>query len=191
MSGNTTYFFLVTELGNTVTSYTVTYGDGTLTLNPVFTSGIFGNKTIPDGTAAAECIVSVSSLRPPNQTPIPKKLTAPQPDKKYLLTSARNATLFQIPNFDPTNSTLIPSDTLQSWVIDADTGALTFEQLAPAGGSFPRQYSVNKDGSLAAVGLQYDSRVVVVERNVTDGTFGDFVAEIDVAGQITSVIFDD
>lgn len=62
VSGDTTYFFLVTELGNTVTTYTVTYGDGTLTLNPVFKSDIFGNKTVPEGTAAAECIVSVSNV---------------------------------------------------------------------------------------------------------------------------------
>lgn len=50
---------------------------------------------------------------------------------------------------------------------------------------------MNKDGSLAAVGLQFDSRVVVIERNVTDGRYGNFVAEIDIPGQITSVIFDD
>jgi 6-phosphogluconolactonase (cycloisomerase 2 family) len=60
VSGDTTYFFLVTELGNSVTTYKVTYGKGTLTLNPVFTSGIFGSKTIPEGTAAAECVLSVS-----------------------------------------------------------------------------------------------------------------------------------
>jgi 6-phosphogluconolactonase (cycloisomerase 2 family) len=58
-SGNTTYFFLVAELGNTVTSYTVTYGKGTLTFNEVFTSDIFGNEATPEGAAAAECILSV------------------------------------------------------------------------------------------------------------------------------------
>jgi hypothetical protein len=56
---------------------------------------------------------------------------------------------------------------------------------------FPRQFSVNKDGTLAAAGLQYDSRVVIIERNLRDGTFGKFVAEIDIPGQVTSVIFDD
>jgi 6-phosphogluconolactonase (cycloisomerase 2 family) len=68
---------------------------------------------------------------------------------------------------------------------------LAFNQLAPAGGSFPRQFSVNKNGTLAAVGLQLDSRVVIIERNVEDGTFGNFVAEIDVPGQVTSVIWDE
>jgi 6-phosphogluconolactonase (cycloisomerase 2 family) len=103
----------------------------------------------------------------------------------------RNALIFNIPNWDPTNSTLIPSDSLQSWAIDHATGALTFNQNAPAGGSYPRQFSVNKDGSLAAVGLQYSASVAIIQRNATDGTFGDFIAEIGIPGQITSVIFDD
>ena len=60
VSDGTTYFFLVTELGNTVTSYTVTYGEGTLTFNEVFTSGIFGTEPTPEGAAAAECVLSVS-----------------------------------------------------------------------------------------------------------------------------------
>jgi len=108
-----------------------------------------------------------------------------------LLTSSRNATLFQISNFNPSNKTLIPSDTLQSWKIDDCTGELSFVQLAPAGGSFPRQFSVNKNGTLAAVGLQMDGRVVIIKRNVEDGTFGEFVAEINVPGQVTSVIWDE
>lgn len=113
------------------------------------------------------------------------ELTSQKPDTKYLLTSSRNDNLFQIPNFDPTNTTEIASDTLQSWSIDPSTGKLDFKQLAPAGGSFPRQFSVNKEGTLAAVGLQLDARVVIVERNVEDGTFGKFVAEIEIPGQIT------
>jgi len=50
---------------------------------------------------------------------------------------------------------------------------------------------VNKAGDLVAVGLQMDGRVVVIERNVVDGTLGDFVANVDVAGQVTSVIWDE
>ena len=65
------------------------------------------------------------------------------------------------------------------------------KQIAPAGGSFPRQFSVSKAGDLVAVGLQMDGRVVVIERNVANGMFGDFVASVDVAGQVTSVIWDE
>ncbi len=44
---------------------------------------------------------------------------------------------------------------------------------------------------MVAVGLQMDGRVVVIERNVEDGTLGDFLASIDIAGQVTSVIWDE
>ena len=166
-----TFFFLVSELANTVASYKVLYGTNGLTFEEVFESGIYGNMTTPAGAAAAEAILS--------------------PDNSFLLTSSRNATLFDLQNFDPDNSTLIPSDTLQSWAIDSKSGTLSFNQLAPAGGSFPRQFSLNKNGTLAAVGLQDDGRVVVIERNIENGTFGNFVAEVDVPGQITSVIWDE
>ena len=54
----------------------------------------------------------------------------------------------------------------------------------------PRQFSVNKAGTLAAVGLQDDGRVVIIERK-TDGSFGNFVAHADIAGSPTSVIWDE
>jgi 6-phosphogluconolactonase (cycloisomerase 2 family) len=114
-----------------------------------------------------------------------------KPDHKFLLTSSRNATFFQIANFDAKNSTKIPSDTLHTWVIDHATGKLSLKQIAPSGGSYPRQFSINKNGDMVAVGLQMDGRVVVIERDVMDGTLGDFVASVDVAGQVTSVIFDE
>jgi 6-phosphogluconolactonase (cycloisomerase 2 family) len=166
-----TYFFLVSELGNTLASYKVTYGEKELSFTEVFDSGIYGPRATPVGAAAAEAVLA--------------------PDHRFLLTSSRNATLFEIPNFDPSNSTKIPSDTLQVWKIDSETGKLAFDQLAPAGGSYPRQFSVNKNGTLAAVGLQMDSRVVIIERDVEDGRFGRFVADINIPGQITSVIWDE
>jgi len=50
--------------------------------------------------------------------------------------------------------------------------------------------SLNKNGTLAAVGLQLDGRVVIIER-LCNGTFGDFVAHIDVPGEVSSVIWDE
>jgi len=116
-------------------------------------------------------------------------LTNSQPDLKFLLTSSRNDTTFIIPNFDPSNSTDITSDSLQTWGINAD-GTLTFLQMAPAGGFFPRQFSVNAEGTLAAVGMQYSASVVIVQRK-SDGTFGNFVAQVDIPGEITSVVWDE
>jgi 6-phosphogluconolactonase (cycloisomerase 2 family) len=163
-----TFFFLVFELGNTIASYKVTYGKKGLGFTKVFERSIYGPNATPTGADAAEVVIS--------------------PDRRYLLTSSRNDSLFQIPNFNSFNPNQIPSDTLQVWKVEPETGILAFEQLAPAGGIFPRQFSLNKKGTLAAIGLQLDSRVVIIERNVEDGKF---VAEIDVPGQITSVIWDD
>jgi hypothetical protein len=61
---NCTYFFLHSELANTVTSYKVTYGeygDKSLSFEEVFISGTFGDKPTPPGAAAAEAILSVSA----------------------------------------------------------------------------------------------------------------------------------
>lgn len=166
-----TYFYLISELANTVASYNVTYTSAGLSFQQTSIIGTYGDQPTPVGAASAEAILS--------------------PDHRFLLTSSRNATLFMIKNFDLNNSTKIPSDTLQTWSIDDSTGKLTFKQLAPAGGSYPRQFSVNRKGTLAAVGLQEDSRVVIIDRNATTGLYGDFVASINLPGEITSVVWDE
>lgn len=96
-----------------------------------------------------------------------------------------------IPNFDLTNNTAIVSDPLISFAIDCETGSLTPLQEAAAGGRVPRQFSVNKAGTLVAVGLQADGRVVVIERDAQSGQLGRFIGYANVEGQITTVIFDD
>jgi hypothetical protein len=50
---------------------------------------------------------------------------------------------------------------------------------------------LNKNGTLAAVGLQSDEMVAIIERDVESGTLGKFVAEINVPGQVTAVIWDE
>jgi 6-phosphogluconolactonase (cycloisomerase 2 family) len=178
-SSGSTFLFVITELHPTITTYLIDYPAGTnsLSLTPVFTDSTYGPNAIPP------------SIPGHPGSPFGAELTL-SPCGQYLLTSSRGDNLFNISNFDSTNSTKIPSDTLQVWSIDHETGALDFKQLAPAGGSWPRQFSLNKNGTLAAVVLQNDGRVVVIERN-DDGTFGDFVASIVLDGEVTSVIFDE
>ena len=60
VSNYNTFFFLISELGNKITSYKVTYGTNILKFREVFDSGIYGNATTPTGAAAAEAILSVS-----------------------------------------------------------------------------------------------------------------------------------
>lgn len=60
--GGDTYFYLVSELANTVSSFKVTYGEGSegMTFTNIDTHGIYGDEKIPEGAAAAECLLTVS-----------------------------------------------------------------------------------------------------------------------------------
>ncbi|QSZ34222.1 hypothetical protein DSL72_005812 [Monilinia vaccinii-corymbosi] len=187
-----TYYHLVSEIANTVTSFEVTYNKGQtagLTFKQIDNHGIYGNQTTPAGAAAAACLVT--------------------PDGRQILTSSRNATILSIPQppAHPTNNTPGPSDTLQVWNINtpsnsgyAPEGSLSFSQLFPSGGVYPRQMSLNKAGTLLAVSLQRSARVVILERDVKTGLLVKFLADVQVGnystpasldGQLTSVIWDD
>lgn len=50
---------------------------------------------------------------------------------------------------------------------------------------------MNQAGSLVAVGLQNDGRVVVMERDVKTGLIGEVVAWAEVEGEVTAVIFNE
>ena len=61
-ANSTTFLYIVTELGQTVTSYAVSYPEtGGLAFKEVYTSKTYGNRTEPAGTAPAEIQISVSS----------------------------------------------------------------------------------------------------------------------------------
>lgn len=173
---NTTeyYYYLVTEMGNTLTGYKVDYlpKDGGLKLTPFTNTKTFGpnNATAFAGNAAAEVQVVQGGTE--------------------LLVSNRNATFFNIANPDRTNSTQEKSDTLATFSIGAN-GAVTFKALSPAGGSFPRSFSeVAKHGhnTLVAVGLQNSGRVVIYERDGKTGALGKTpLADFEEMGGVTSV----
>ncbi|GAB7353491.1 hypothetical protein MBLNU459_g3941t2 [Dothideomycetes sp. NU459] len=169
--GCTSYFYLVTELGNTVTGYAVSYpAAGGMSFKQVYESSVYGNLTMPAGNAAAEIAVS--------------------PDNQYLTISNRNNTSFSLPNPNASNTTRIPSDSLSTFALHHD-GTLSFRQLWPSGGSYPRQFAFNKVGNLVAVGLQYGSEVVVMARDVVSGKIGKPVARVAIEGQVTSVQWDE
>ncbi|KAI1820827.1 Lactonase, 7-bladed beta-propeller-domain-containing protein [Xylaria intraflava] len=166
-----TYFYLVTELGNTIIGYDVQYNaDKTLGFSELFTIPTHAdNRTLATTAAASEVVVT--------------------PDEKFLIVSSRWEYSLSIPNFDPSNSTEIVSDPLIVYEIDNQTGSLTKIQEFAAGGSGPRHFSINGDGDRLAVGLQGDGRVVIIERDVQTGLLKDFLASADVAGEVTSAVF--
>jgi 6-phosphogluconolactonase (cycloisomerase 2 family) len=71
-------------------------------------------------------------------------------------------------------------------------GSLEFKGLSPAGGSFPRQFALNKAGDLVGVGLQQSSRVVLYSRDVETGKIADVpYAHVGVEGQVDCVVWDE
>lgn len=107
--------------------------------------------------------------------------------------SSRNEKSFTIPDPDRPSEDQDPetagSDSLITFAIDPQTGDLAFLQKFPAGGLIPRHFSFNKAGTLVAVALQEDSRVAIIERNVTTGQMRDIVASVRLEGEVTAVIF--
>ncbi|KAI1379500.1 putative isomerase YbhE [Hypoxylon crocopeplum] len=166
-----TYFYLVSELGNAITGYEVIYNENkTLGFDELFFIPTHGEeRALPEQTGAAEILVS--------------------PDGEFLIVSSRWEDSFNITNFDPTNSTEIPSDPIITYSIDRATGNLTKVQEFAAGGRVPRHFSINADGNLLAVSLQGDGRVVIIERDVKTGLLKDYVAYADIEGEVTAAIF--
>lgn len=106
-----------------------------------------------------------------------------------MIVSDRGDNRHNIPSFD-SNGAQIVSDSLINFSIGND-GSLTPVQEVAAGGRYPRQFSLNKAGTRVAVGMQKDARVVLLERDPATGKLGNFVGYANVAGEITSVIFDE
>ncbi|KAM3464842.1 hypothetical protein MY5147_007616 [Beauveria neobassiana] len=170
VTGDKTYMYLVTELGNTIVGYEVTYDD-TIHFTEIFDIGVHGEgRAVPTTAAASEIVVS--------------------PDNKFLVVSSRRENSTQIPSFDD-QTKQIDSDPIINFSIDENTGKLTFLQEVSAGGRFPRHFSMNKAGTKIAVGLQTEGRVVVIQRDPESGKLGDFESFANIAGDITSVIFDE
>lgn len=172
--GRLDYYYLVTELSNTLFGYSVKSlpNHGGLSFTQIGSSKTYGtnNASVFAGNAASEVVVS---------------------PHRSILVSNRNATFFDITNPDPKNSTKIPSDTLATFSLDRQgRGGFKFEALSPAGGSFPRSFSLNKDQSLVAVGLQNTGRVAIYERCKDTGKLNDTVlADFNGLGGVTSIVW--
>ncbi|PSN70363.1 putative isomerase YbhE [Corynespora cassiicola Philippines] len=167
-SNKKTYLFVINELANRIVSYAVDYKrGGGVSFKQVDEVGLYGDKPDPEGTRAAEISVS--------------------PDNNFIIASNRNATIAEVANPDPSNSTQVPSDSLVTFKPCKD-GKLTFVQLAPSGGKFPRHFKTNKDGSLIAIPNQNSGNVDVYARDVKSGKIGDRLASaFGFAGGLTNV----
>jgi 6-phosphogluconolactonase (cycloisomerase 2 family) len=168
--GATTYLYVVTELTSTIISYSVSYQPKAGGLN--FTA-------IQEVPALGQ--LSHSRINAPAGIAL-------SPDNRFLLLSNRNSSIFTLPNPDIHNATDVSSDSISTFSLSTE-GKLGFVQAWPTYGLFPRHFSLNAAGDLLAVGNQNSANVVVLERDVATGLIGEVLAEAEVEGMVTSVVF--
>ncbi|KAI4234858.1 MAG: hypothetical protein LQ352_008149, partial [Teloschistes flavicans] len=193
------HYYLVSELASTLSSYALTYLPHSTGLNLTLlssqpTTGPSSNNTVFSGNAPAEVHLAFTH----NPTHKHEGFDRDAACSQQLIVSNRNATFYpDIANPDKSNATHIASDTLATFALpalngtaeDCDRAPPTFERLSPAGGSFPRQFSLNRAGDRVAVGLQNSGRVVVYGRDVESGEVGrEAVADYEALGAVTSVV---
>ncbi|KAI1097782.1 putative isomerase YbhE [Jackrogersella minutella] len=73
------------------------------------------------------------------------------------------------------------NDSIATYSIDPSSGAIQWVEATPAHAWFPRTFSINKAGTLLAVGGQTSSNVAIIARDPKTGKLGALVANLAVA----------
>ncbi|OQV02107.1 hypothetical protein CLAIMM_07357 [Cladophialophora immunda] len=103
-------------------------------------------------------------------------------DNRFLICSVRKDRAFEIKSpFDPEHT--VVADSILSYHIDQDSGALTLANEAHAGGYIPRHFSLNKEGDRIAITQQANGWVSIYDRNVETGQLGKLLAIQDGFGE--------
>jgi 6-phosphogluconolactonase (cycloisomerase 2 family) len=149
--------YTINELSNTVSAWTVKYStNGCLSLTKTQTLSVFT----------------------PGKTPAAQK----QPTKAAEVRVAGNFLYASVRNDQSFGS---QQDSLATYSIDATTGALTFVESTKANAWYPRTFSINKAGTLVAVGGQTSANVAIVARDPTTGKLGSLLASLPVGSKGT------
>lgn len=159
-AGDNTFFHLVSELANNITTFNVSYDGHSMSMTQIGQVSTFGDNPVPSGALAGEIILSPSG---------------------YITISNRLDNSFTIPNLDPNIADPEQSDSLAVFKID-NKGKLSFVNLYPVGCQSPRQVQTNKDGSLLAAACTLNNRVIVMQRDNSTGEIGQFVANYTLPG---------
>jgi 6-phosphogluconolactonase (cycloisomerase 2 family) len=89
----------------------------------------------------------------------------------------------------------VASDTLTTFrpVYQSADGSMKLElvQTYPAGGSNPRHFAFNKVGTMVAVPLQDDGKLVIISRDPDSGLLKEIVATGNVAPRPNMVVWDE
>jgi 6-phosphogluconolactonase (cycloisomerase 2 family) len=150
------------QVGNSISSWSVTYGGGCLSLNKTQTISTFApGKTAPAATTYQGAV-------------FPPKASELRIIGNNLYATNRSDKLFG----DQT-------DSLATYTIDPATGMVTWVEATSAHAFCPRSFSVNKAGTFLAVGGQTSSSVAIIARDTTTGKLGPLVAWAQIGAQRT------
>ena len=149
--------YTVNELSNTVSAWTVKYStNGCMSLSKTQTLSAFA----------------------PGKTPAIGK----QPIKAAEVRVAGNFLYASVRNDQTFGS---QQDSLATYSIDSTTGAISFVESTKANAWYPRTFSINKAGTLVAIGGQTSANVAVVARDPTTGKLGGLLASLPVGSKGT------
>lgn len=160
MNANGLKLFILNEIGNSVSSWNVMYGAGCLSLNHTQTISTFAPGKVPAATTYQGAV-------------FPAKAAEVRIAGNSLYAANRNDKSFGS-----------QTDSLASYTIDS-TGTLSLVELTSAYAFYPRSFSINKAGTLLAVGGQTSSTVSIIARDTTTGKLGPLVASLQVGSQGT------
>jgi 6-phosphogluconolactonase (cycloisomerase 2 family) len=155
VSGSTSGLMLYTvnELGNSVTSRKVGYpSGGCLTLSKQQTLSTFASGSTPSSSS---------------QYPI--KAAEVHVRDNFLYAANRNDQIFGS-----------QQDSIALYNISSSTGLINFVEATNAHAWYPRTFSINKAGTLVAIGGQTSSNVAIVTRDTSTGRLGSLVANVQV-----------
>jgi 6-phosphogluconolactonase (cycloisomerase 2 family) len=149
--------YSVNELSNSVSAWTVKYStNGCMSLTKTQTLSVFAAGKKPATS---------------NQ---PTKAAEVRVSGNFLYASVRNDQQFGS-----------QQDSLATYSINATTGAITFVESTKANAWYPRTFSINKAGTLVAVGGQTSANVAVVARDPATGKLGALLASLPVGAKGT------
>ncbi|KAK7511750.1 Lactonase, 7-bladed beta-propeller-domain-containing protein [Phyllosticta citriasiana] len=183
-----TFFHLVCELDQTILTYKVTY---TKNAN---TESIGTKATGLQFEKLGKQYALGDARFPKDGSPAEIQITN---DKRFAIVSNRGDLSFPKWQHDQWGDrahsddhvSTVPSDSLATFAIRKD-GLLEFKELAAAGGSYPRSFSVSRWGDKVAVALQYSKSLVILKRDRKSGKIGKQMARLDNMGNMTFVAFE-
>lgn len=152
-----TMLYITHELANTVSAYAVTYTSSCLSLSLTQSIAPYPGGKIPVATTPNG--VKVAEVR------------------------VRGSTLLSSNRAD--NSFGASNDSIALFTLEPSTGALAFNTITSAFGSYPRTFQISSAGDYVAIGDQNSAWVSIVERDPATGILGALAGRVTLGSQGT------